>query len=142
MPASVSKPLNLEVGKKDTSGRKPMDLAEAKGECSKTVHGCNQREVKNHFGLISGNENGRIEGQGQREGPRTAPLPAAMDMIMSRMESVGVGVGLGIGLAVTTCSADEIKLEAGRNHKRSVSATLPQERMGTGLDLRMRKECC
>lgn len=120
-----------------------MDLAEAKGECPKTAHGYNQREVKNHLGLISGKVNGTVEAQGQREGPRTAPLPAEMDMIMSRLDSVGVGVGLGIGLAVTTtCSADEIKLEAGPNHKRSVSAMSLRGKMELGLDLRKRKECC
>ncbi|KAK3948397.1 hypothetical protein QBC32DRAFT_373589 [Pseudoneurospora amorphoporcata] len=105
LPASISKPVNLEVGE-NYSDRKPTSLA-----------------------LDGANRTAGSETNG--ECPKTALLPAEMQVMMSKLESVGAGVGLGIGLAVT--SADEGNPIAG--HKRSCSATSLRGRMGMGLGL-------
>ncbi|ESA41884.1 uncharacterized protein NCU09712 [Neurospora crassa OR74A] len=117
LPASISKPVNLEVGV-NASTRKPTNLAVDE------ITNCTSSETKAIEGHL---QERRLGGQG----PRTAPLPAEMEAMMSRLESVGVGVGLGIGLGVVTRDTDEGKFVSG--HKRSCSATMLQRRMGIGL---------
>ncbi|EGO55293.1 hypothetical protein NEUTE1DRAFT_102725 [Neurospora tetrasperma FGSC 2508] len=126
LPASISKPVNLEVGVNDIATREPTNLA---------ADGITNCALSSETKAIDGYLQGRLGGQG----PRTAPLPAEMEVMMSRLESVGVGVGLGIGLAVTR-DTDEGKSVSG--HKRSCSANMLQGRMGIGLSgLRKRGEC-
>ncbi|KAK1776679.1 hypothetical protein QBC45DRAFT_332425 [Copromyces sp. CBS 386.78] len=121
LPASISKPVNLEVGE-NYSDRKPTSLA---------LDGVNRTAGSETNGDRAQGYARAGGGGGQREGPRTAPLPAEMEVIMSKLEPVGAGVGLGIGLAVT--NADEGNPIAG--HKRSCSATSLRGRMGMGLGL-------
>ncbi|KAK3496283.1 hypothetical protein B0T13DRAFT_399773 [Neurospora crassa] len=119
LPASISKPVNLEVGVNNISTRKPTNLA---------VDGTTNCALSSETKAIDGHlQERRLGGQG----PRTAPLPAEIEVMMSRLESVGVGVGLGIGLGVVTRDTDEGKSVSG--HKRSCSATMLQGKMGIGL---------
>lgn len=101
LPASISKPVNLEVGV-NASTRNTTNLA-IDGSITNCALSSETKAIDGH----------RLQGRmlgGQ--GPRTAPLPAEMEVMMSRLESVGVGVGLGIGLGVTR-DTDEGKLVSG-----------------------------
>ncbi|KAK3347781.1 hypothetical protein B0H65DRAFT_155584 [Neurospora tetraspora] len=132
LPASISKPVNLEVGENSSTNiKKPTTV----------LDGTNRAGSEKTNAIDGHLLQGRLGGQG----PRTAPLPAEMEVMMSRLESVGVGVGLGIGLDGVILSVDDEVNPIAGQHKRSGSATSLRGRMGLGLGLGLKKrggECC